>query len=632
MVNQRFQQALGKIREEQEFFREIRLSEQSGSSGGSIDLLNHELNINYDPEFVKKICDKDAEEFLKKKNIPKREVLETLVADLLHHEIGHRGSRKYSGCPADVKTLSEKFLDPIYEVTKIENKNQLAYFANMLTDIINDTTIKRLDHEEGLSDYAGFYLFLKEQGVTAGKFSKLYESFARLSLYFNGDQNDKKLLEQYLSYDPEVNTAIRNFLERTEISQMKTVVHQGSKEIKVRNRPAIREYLMDEKNWEKISTIFAEEFFKFMEEQPKERLFGSSGNQQQQDSSSGSQDTSQQQGGSSGNPSENSDPENASEQLSELIAKELANQFSNDNGFGRELQQQDTLRKIIRGRKAGSGPGWMTNFEHLVNYYELLASDKLFELTVPPQEGRSYPLVDLGQRTFDFEDDAPRDIRGIFFDRDSKSIELYVARHLYEINVRVKKERSDTPDIVFGLLDTSSSMLDQMPKGLRLGEAVNPKSYPQWKVNSKYHVSLIAYFMMVERFSELGIYESDAYFANFSYDTVLSKGLMNSKIEALCPQFGGTMIDLNKIEKTLSKKGTLVFTISDGEIGNEKNLSKKIIDIAEYNPCFHVQIGNHSSFSKKLERSGVYVKLVQEEKDLYDFVIDLTEYLGGGKS
>lgn len=676
MDKKSLKQKLDKIRKEQEFFREIKLSEQPGPSGGKINLINHELEINYGPEFELKVIDKDTKEYLKKKNIPKERALETLVCDLLHHEIAHRGSRKYPGCPRDAKTLSEKFLDPIYKVTKMENKQQLAYFANVLTDIIADTTIKRLDGEEGVSDYAGFYLFLKEQGKLAegSKFSKLYESFARLSLHFNGDQHDKKLLEPYLTYDKEVNAAIGNFLNKTGISQMKTAAYQGSKEISVRDRPAIRKYLMDENNWEQLSTAFAEEFAKFMEVPPKEQLFGSGGSfaisggsgsgsgsdagggdqSQQQD---GEQEGQQKNEGSGSGDKQESGQGQMQEQkgkgaeenkkdkeqpdknpgegqdLLDLIRKELANQFGSGDGFGVELNQKETLRKIIRGRKAGLGPGWMTNFEYLVGYYEMLASDKLFELKTPPQERKTYPLIDLGERAFDFEDDAPRDIRGLFFDRDTKSLELYVAKFLYEIEAKVKKGRSDTPDIVFGLLDTSSSMLKKMPKGSGLGEVVNAKSSGSyWNVNSKYHVSLIAYFMMVERFSELGIYESDAYFANFSYETVFSRGLMNSKIEALCPQFGGTQINLEKIERHLSKKGTLIFTISDGEIDNYGELLQKFVSISEYNPCFHVQIGSHSHFSRGLQNAGVHVKQVNQEKDLYDFVIDLTELVYGSGS
>ncbi len=643
-TNQTLRNKLEQIRKEQEFFREINLVEKPGSSGGSINLFNHELKINYDPEFSKQIIDADAKEYLACKNIPVEKALETLVCDLLHHEIGHRGSRKYPGCPGEAKALSSHFLDPIYKATKIENKPQLVYLANLLTDIIVDTTIKRLDNQEGVSDYTGFYLFLKEQGVLSKSdaFSKIYESFARLNLYFNGDKLDKELMRPYCTFHPEVNAAIGNFLQRTGIAKMKTDACQGSRPIKVRDRQAIRKYLLDESNWESLSTIFAEEFAKFLEEPPAENLFGSGGSIDQHDNgaSSGSQQGSAQGGSSEnegkptledGQESGNS-PQNSAQtggNLLDLIAKELGNQFKDQDGFGKELSQPDILKKIIRGRKAGLGPGWMTNFEYLVGYYEMLASDKLFEIKTPPQESKSYPLIDLGQLRFDHEDHAPNDIRGIFFDRGTKSMELYVAEHLHAIKAKVKKDIRDTPDLVFGLLDTSDSMLEKMPEGPDLGRIVNPKGFPQWQVNSKYHVSLIAYNMMVQRFSELGIYESDAYFANFSYETVVSKGLLNSKIEALSPQFGGTSIHLSKIENILSKKGTLVFTISDGEIGNDDRVLEKMVGISQYNPCFHVQIGKHSGFSRGLQKAGVYVKQVKQEKDLYDFVIDLTEQVYG---
>ena len=304
------------------------------------------------------------------------------------------------------------------------------YLANLLTDIIVDTTIKRLDNQEGVSDYTGFYLFLKEQGVLSKSdaFSKIYESFARLNLYFNGDKLDKELMRLLLHISsPEVNAAIGNFLQRTGIAKMKTDACQGSKSIKVRDRQAIRKYLLDESNWESLSTIFAEEFAKFLEEPPAENLFGSGGSIDQHDNgaSSGSQQGSAQGGSSemkenqplkmvqeSGNSPQNSAQTGGN--LLDLIAKELGNQFKDQDGFGKELSQPDILKKIIRGRKAGLGPGWMTNFEYLVGYYEMLASDKLFEIKTPPQESKSYPLIDLSQLRFDHEDHAPNDIRGIF--------------------------------------------------------------------------------------------------------------------------------------------------------------------------------------------------------------------------
>lgn len=626
MKKEQLQRKLDKIRREQEFFKKINLVEQPGLSGGKISLEDQEITINYDPEFQERINDNGTRKYLNKKNIMTDKVLETLVTDLLYHEIGHRGSRKYPGCPGDVKTLSQKFLDPIYEVTKIDNKQKLAHLANSITDTIDNTIIKHLDNEEGVTGLSGFYLFLKENGILSkGKFSKLYEAHVRLILYFNGDQIDKELLKPYLSNDPEVNKAIQNFLHRTGVSELKMTTYQGSKEIQVRDRQETRKYLMDETNWENISKIYAEEFGKFIEEPPEESLFGSGGGIGDSPSDKNDGESSSNPKGGIGESSDQDDENDLAKNLIDLIEKELANQFQEDDGFGRELKEKGKLRQIIRGRTAGSDPGWMTNFEYLVQYYEMLASDKLFEFRTPPTKGKSYPLIDIGQRTFDFENDIPRDIRGMVFDPDTKGMELYVARHLHDVNVRVKKTRTDTPDIVFGLLDTSSSMLERMPKGPGLREVVNPKGLPQWNVNSKYHVSLIAYFMMVERFSELGIYDSDAYFANFSYSTVLSRGLMNSKIEALCPQFGGTSINMQKIEQILSKKGTLIFTLSDGEIENSNKVLNKFKDVSQYNPCFHVQIGKHSDFSKGLKRAGVYVKLVKEEKDLYDFVIDLTE-------
>src|SRR3989338_6289566 len=120
MNQEQLRKKLERIRQEQDFFKRIELLEQPGPAGGKINLADHELQLNYDPKFHEGIDDKHTKRYLEKKNIPPENSLETLVTDLLYHEIGHRGIPNQPGCPGDVKILSVKFLDPIYQATKIE--------------------------------------------------------------------------------------------------------------------------------------------------------------------------------------------------------------------------------------------------------------------------------------------------------------------------------------------------------------------------------------------------------------------------------------------------------------------------------------------------------------------------------
>ncbi len=643
---------LDKIRREQQFFRSIKLSE-GAKTEANIDLTDHSLSITFDPDWLSKVQDKQLERYLQKKNIPPEKALEILLRDVLYHEIGHRGLGSSSGCPGDCKTLSEAFLEPVYAATKIEDKQQLMYLANLVMDLINNTSL-RVSAAGGVTTLSGLYGFFKEQGRAAensagGKLSKLYEGYCRLNLYFNGDAPEKALLRQYLSYDPKVNKALQNFLQRTGLGAMKTETYQGSKTVLAKDREKQTIYLQDSSNWKNIAAIFAEEFGQFLEEKPREKPFGAGGsgsdNYESGDGQSGQGENSEQpqsgnsQDGSGGSGRNSSEPgkeesdagdseieDHFDEAFSQYL-DDLQNLFRSQDGFGHELNQTKTQKALQRGRKADNSPGWMTNYEHLVSLYELLASDKLFDLKTPPVPAKKYPLVGLGERRFEWEDDSFSDIDGMCFDPETFDMELTAPRSRFEIEAKVSESRNDHPDLVLAMLDTSGSMLEPMPRGPPLGKIVNPKglSQCQWQYNSKYHVSLIAYFMMAERFGDLRINDADVHFVNFSSSTILHRGLKNSRYHALHPQFGGTSIDLETIEQVLSRRNQLVVTISDGVIGNSREVLKRFQEISQYNPYFHVQIGPRSSFSRALLKKGIQVKTVQSEQDLYEFVIDLLD-------
>ena len=632
-------------RKKQRFFKKITLDDETERCVAYINLESHELNISYPKDWAERYMDRGAEQYLRRRNIKKEKALELIVSDMLAHEVGHRGIRGNKGCPETAQNLSEKFLDPMYEATKIENKGQLQYLSNCLMDVINNTLIKKTGPKTGETTLAGMYLFFKEQqriceSSGSKKFGKMYEAHVRLNLYFNGSRYDKELLEKAFTYDPEINKAIQNFLQRTGINKMKAKDCSAT----MRSWEQIRNYFENEDNWKDISKIYAEEFSKFLEEQPTEKLFGSGGNSSPNDNKSNknkpsSDNQNKNQGNpdkkeGSGNPDDKKDSKDKKNGGTGKDTDEPENKFSKGDGFGEELDKKDTQKEIIRkraGTKAGKNPGWMTNFEHLVALYELLASDKTFELTPPNTETRTYPLINLDSRTFDFENDQPSDITGMHFDSDACDIELETGKHKYSIAAKVKNDTNNRPELVFALLDTSSSMLGPMPKGKKLEDAVNPKAKIQWDYNSKYHSALVAYFMAVQKFKELKVYEADVHFANFSNETIISRGLDSSLRKALHPQFGGTQMDMNKIEKLISKRGSLIFTISDGEIGNSGQLLEKISEISEYNPYFHVQIGEHSTYSNELAKNGLFVKQVMSEDDLYNFVLDMTDKVYGGR-
>ncbi len=682
---------------QQEFFYTVNL-EPGRVSSARIVLQNHELNITFVDDWYKRFGETDTEvqRFLSKLNIAPEDAVKKIIRDFFLHEIGHRSSRRFSGCPETAQNNSKCFLEPVYDVLKIENKKQLAYFANCVTDIINNAILYEV------TSFAGWFLFYKEQStLCGGKFSKLYEALVRLNLVFCGNKAAYRLLRPHFTYDKELNQAIKNFLERTGISRMRAEYASGAKPVVARDKDAIRKFMMDKDNWALIAKVYAEEFGKFFDKDqlPKERLMGAGGacsgsgdsdseNSDRKDDSQHKEDSDKEQGKTSGDDEsedendksedkndsgndskdgenqEDSDKEQGKtsgddeskdendsggddedseedmdsddgaggssdsedDDLPNELKQEFGNTFGNEDGFGSELNNSDILKRIIRTR-AGLGPGWVQNFEYLVGLYEMLALDKVLELSIPPVEAKSFPLIGMGQKRFDPESDPISSIRGIHYDFDTKQIEFTVQPWKLPVVARVLPELSIL-DIVVSFMDTSSSMLGCMPENKKSnGAVVNPKApaHSQWRFNSKYHVCLLFYFMLVKRLSDLHIYDSDAYFVNFSNNTQVSRGLRRSLIEALCPQFGGTTLIVEKVKILFNRFNQLIVMISDGEIGNWKETAKLIQASSKFNLFVHVQIGSPSDFSKWLQKHGFEVVMITSEDSLYNLAIDLTE-------
>jgi len=240
-----------------------------------------------------------------------------------------------------------------------------------------------------------------------------------------------------------------------------------------------------------------------------------------------------------------------------------------------------------------------------------------------------FDLINMGKKKFDPFEDSPSDIIGVDFDDESKNIELITSRFKYAIEQGIKPQEDDKPDIVFALFDTSESMREPI-SGAGIDEIVNPEApeEEQWGFSSKYHHSLITYFMMIEKFKDMNIYNSDIYFANFSDDTYLSVGIDESKRQALHPQFGTTIIDVDKIRSVLESKQRrkkLLITLSDGEIFNKEAVISEITSHKNDLIYVHIQLGEKSDYCQAIEELGYLVKYINSENDLYNFVIDLID-------
>ena len=189
---------------------------------------------------------------------------EAECADVLVHECGHRKLPNGIGCPGDLDTQVKCFLEPIAQELQRQKKQPHAqlqkgtlveYFANLVTDFINNTNCK------SITDMAGQVLFWYEQGINARneKYTKLYEAFVRLNLYAWGDRWDNAFLRRFFTNDSKVEQALAGIISELDLKNSES-----------------HGFLTDKNNWENVATVIAKYLIPLYEEQePLFALFGS---------------------------------------------------------------------------------------------------------------------------------------------------------------------------------------------------------------------------------------------------------------------------------------------------------------------------------------------------------------------
>ena len=190
--------------------------------------------------------------------------------------------------------------------------------------------------------------------------------------------------------------------------------------------------------------------------------------------------------------------------------------------------------------------------------------------------------------------------------------------------INVKKRPLSFPRMRFGLLDTSGSMQEDVNGRSNTG---NSKIFP-WGDKSKYHYSLLAWYGFLEYLKQNHLMnQTNIDLGNFSNQTLVGKGLKQAKKIALSPQFGGTSIELDKINHFFEGRDNLIFTISDGEISNWDSIKNKFIENAKKHQYFHLQVGHSNDTTEDLEQAGLYVGYIRNAGDLANKTIDLTDKL-----
>lgn len=549
---------------------------------------------------------------------------EPTVKDIIRHEINHKKYSGFNGCPRDLETHAEKIIEPMAEILseKGYNVGDIHYIANAFEDSILHSDLSRRFSLDGIVDFfddVGDYMKDK-------KFTDFYEAHVKLNLFLFGNKKQKKQVTRYFKNSDKVKEVLINFLNRTGLSgltqeisiynrrkdiitdegEITGVIEKKEQQINIKDRGKIRQYLNNPENWPELSKIYAEEFSKLMQPGYAMPLINHSGK--------GTKGQEIPQKGDKNSKSENSSGGDKIKGPKE------------GNVFDRQMYSPDFKKqRVQKAYNAGEEiPGWMDSFEGLDLLYQSLAQKLNIKVETFTKQS-SMPICYYGKKQFDPEKDNTKHLT-FGFNGDGK-VDLMKKRYHENLPLEYKTNPRGFPEIRFCLLDTSGSMKDSPDGSNNIG---NDKSIP-WGDQSKYHYALLGWYGLLEYLKQNHLLsQMNVSLGNFGDETIIKKGLSESKQLALNPQFGNTYLDINKVKKSLQGNEMLVFTISDGEIANWSSIREQFIKYAKQNHYFHLQIGQNNETTEDLKNAGLFVEHINDAKDLATKVIDLTDKLYRG--
>lgn len=505
---------------------------------------------------------------------PELPVVRRQVArDLPNHEYGHVGGvlqtgEKVTGVPGDIKTSETHFFNPIYEF--LSKKGYSMEDAHYLENCLEDTLL----HLEGSQrrEWNGISRFFQLQD-----FSDFYEAHVKLNMLLWGTAKQKDKIRNKYKISKKSSKAVANFLART------NAIGNGMK-----SPEELRAYFLNPDNWQEIAKIYAEEFSPLMTRNYARPTLNHNG------------------AGTKGR-----EKEDASKQ-----GNVFQRQRKSDN------YKKDRARKSFD--KGEEIPEWMTKTDdEKAKVYDLLYDDLVSSLEIRAESETvqdSLPISTLISREFDPLTDS--DVDAFVNINDYGEPVLYIPKIKLELPQQIKVGNKGFPKIKYVQLDSSGSMQE----GIDSSGSGNTTTI-HWGDNSKYHYSLLAWkgFLKYLILNGLLVDSSSIELDNFSNKTITGKGLEAARKVAFLPQWQSTYLDENRIGEIFKGEGNLIFTISDGEIGNWSDVRDKFLKGAKRNYYFHFQIGDESSASQDMTQNGLHVEPCKGHYDLANRVIDLTK-------
>jgi len=549
--------------------------------------------------------DEKTRSYLRQKNVS--DAIWTVLRDVVYHECGHwalpRGSK--NGCPRSSE-LHDVILDGVVKARdkkgRQRNEGLEHYIANSFEDILSNTFCKTQ------TTHTGQILFYNDQGLSAPeqKYGKFYEAFVKLNLYLWGDSHDEKLLKRFYKNEPKTIDAVKKVIETLEFKK-KSFLESG---IKYRSTDEVVKAFRDETGWSRMAHDYTMIMDNLLDEQmPQEMLFGV------------------------GNPSsgKKSKPKKGKKQGNKGNS---GGQEKSDGGSAFDKKLEGDKEGVIVGRfKSGAGKAsYMDNFEYLDSVYRSLGREIPVKVELFRQE-HSFPVAHYGSQEFDPEihDFARMKLSRIGIGADA---EVAFQTHRGDITIPAMyvKNLRGFPNLKVVNLDTSGSMQEPL-FGSDVGRIVNPfaPEGQQWGDGSKYHHALIGKYGIDAYLEMQGIAgEVDSVLINFSSSSIASKKQkLGSRTEenklALSPQFGGTQLDCNTLEKALGKDSSFVLSLSDGEFQNWDSVKNRFRSVVSNHAYAHIHLGSPNQFTQDLQEWEIPVYFVNSENPLEKLMVDVTQ-------
>ncbi len=523
-----------------------------------------------------------------------------IAEDVGFHEMGHhklKHDARGLGCPEDLhgkEIAVEAVSKAMLEAGKFSPQGAL-HLENVIADIINNLNCSQYTKLNGLSMY-----FAEQGEVNRGKYSPLFEAFVKLNMHLMGSPRQQKMLRQYYTNAQRIDDVVAACIQEVGLTKDK-------------QQNIAR--LFDKSQWPHLFYTFGKHLATLMDHDSAELLPHIGAGGYKVPSTFGS--------------------------VIRFTPDEV-----DDEDFKRVLDRDNLKKVMLRRNKNGENiPSFIENWRALDYFYQGKAAEIIIKAEAP-RRGERLPIAPIQTRQFDPDKDAVEHILfgHIIFDERGEPC-FAVPRQYLDHQAQYKKSMTSYPELNIALLDTSSSMKLAANAG-----GVGNTSIVPWGDNSRYHYGVLTYYGVEKALHRLGVGTKTRYnLITFSSQTKASgektheeRGQIKQRI--LQPAFGtSTEIDVDVLAKQTREPGSILMTISDGEIQNwdswytepkldeDNNVVKAGVRVKDRFKHIvadkfyvHFQIGGETAVTRDIERWGGTVVKISNAAELPRRAIDIT--------